>query len=151
MKLQRVYSSRFQQINSSKVVDDFRAKTNQLFNSWGGYTPQKIEEVARYEIEYAAYEVNWLSPYEFKIVDVILTGSRSRGLERKRSDIDVVVEYTGSAREDDLFNMFARRRIYIGGHRLDINPIKADDSGTLDTYLPRAEKYLENKARGMNK
>ena len=54
-------------------------------------------------------------------------------------------------REDDAFDMFARRRIYIGGHRVDVNPIKAEDTGTLDTYLPRAEKYLEDKARSMRK
>ena len=134
-------------VRASKVVDDFRAKTNEMFHSWDNYTPQDIEQIARDEIKHTAYEVNWLSPAEFKIVDVILTGSRSRGLERKRSDIDVVVEYTGSMREDDAFDMFARRRIYIGGHRLDINPIRAEDSGTLDAYLPRAEEYLENKAR----
>lgn len=138
-------------IKSSKVVDDFRAKTDKLFNSWDNYTPQDIEECARREIEHIIYEIEYLSSSEFNIVDIILAGSRSRGLERKRSDIDIVVEYTGSMREDDAFDMFARRRIYIGGHRVDVNPIRAEDTGTLDTYLPKAEKYLENKARSMRK
>lgn len=138
-------------IKSSKVVDDFRAKTDKLFNSWDNYTPQDIEKIARNEIRHIVYEIEYLSSSEFNIVDVILAGSRSRGLERKRSDIDIVVEYTGSMREDDAFDMFARRRIYIGGHRVDVNPIRAEDTGTLDTYLPRAEKYLEDKARGMQK
>lgn len=132
-------------IKSSKVVDDFRAKTDKLFNSWDNYTPQDIEKIARNEIRHIVYEIEYLSSSEFNIVDVILAGSRSRGLERKRSDIDIVVEYTGSMREDDAFDMFARRRIYIGGHQVDINPIRAEDTGTLDTYLPKAEKYLENK------
>ncbi len=138
-------------IKSSKVVDDFRAKTDKLFNSWDNYTPRDIENIARNEIRHIVYEIEYLSSSEFNIVDVILAGSRSRGLERKRSDIDIVVEYTGSMREDDAFDMFARRRIYIGGHRVDVNPIRAEDTGTLDTYLPRAEKYLEDKARGMQK
>ena len=138
-------------IKSSKVVDDFRAKTDKLFNSWDNYTPQDIEKIARNEIRYIVYEIEYLSSSEFNIVDVILAGSRSRGLERKRSDIDIVVEYTGSMREDDAFDMFARRRIYIGGRRVDVNPIRAEDTGTLDTYLPRAEKYLEDKARSMQK
>ena len=138
-------------IKSSKVVDDFRAKTDELFNSWDNYTPQDIEKIARNEIRHIVYEIEYLSSSEFNIVDVILAGSRSRGLERKRSDIDIVVEYTGSMREDDAFDMFARRRIYIGGHRVDVNPIRAEDTGTLDTYLPKAEKYLENKARSMRK
>ena len=37
-----------------------------------------------------------------QIVDVVVAGSRCRGMEQENSDLDVVVEYTGSTREDDL-------------------------------------------------
>ena len=42
---------------------------------------------------------------DVEIVDVVLSGSRCRGLEKKDSDLDVVVEYKGSIREDDFFNI----------------------------------------------
>ena len=40
------------------------------------------------------------------IVDVVVAGSRCRGMEQENSDLDVVVEYTGSTREDDLRKPF---------------------------------------------
>lgn len=40
------------------------------------------------------------------IVDVVVDGSRCRGMEQENSDLDVVVEYTGSTREDDLRKPF---------------------------------------------
>jgi len=139
-------------IKSSNTIDDFRAKTDKMFNSWNNYTPQELEEIARKDIEHVLYEQYFLSPwYDVKIVDVILTGSRSRGLERKRSDIDIVLAYTGHEREDTLFDMIARKRLYIGGHRVDVNPINIETNCSLDTYLKEADKYLEDKARGMCK
>lgn len=38
--------------------------------------------------------------------NVIISGSRCRGLESKNSDIDIVVEYKGSEHEDTPFNAF---------------------------------------------
>ena len=40
------------------------------------------------------------------VVDVAVSGSRCRGLERNGSDLDVVVELSTNEREDDLFNAF---------------------------------------------
>ena len=82
-----------------------------------------------------------------KIVDVVVAGSRCRGIEQENSDLDVVVEYTGSTREDDLFNMLHEDSIYIAGIRVDINPITEGRTGTLETYLPEVETYLQEKAQ----
>lgn len=71
-----------------------------------------------------------------QIVDVVVSGSRCRGIEQENSDLDVVVEYTGSTREDDLFNMLHEDSIYIAGIQVDINPITESRTGTLETYLP---------------
>ena len=38
--------------------------------------------------------------------NVIISGSRCRGLESINSDIDIVVEYIGSEHEDTPFNAF---------------------------------------------
>ena len=61
--------------------------------------------------------------------------------------MDVVVEYTGSTREDDLFNMLHEDSIYIAGIKVDINPITEGRTGTLETYLPEVETYLQEKAQ----
>ena len=82
-----------------------------------------------------------------QIVDVVVSGSRCRGIEQENSDLDVVVEYTGSTREDDLFNMLHEDSIYIAGIQVDINPITESRTGTLETYLPEVQTYLQEKAQ----
>ena len=62
-------------------------------------------------------------------MDVVVAGSRCRGIEQENSDLDVVVEYTGSTREDDLFNMLHEDSIYIAGIQVDINPITEGTAG----------------------
>ena len=44
----------------------------------------------------------------------------------------------------DLFNAFNEDGLHIGEVKVDINPITAQRTGTLETYLPQAEKYLES-------
>ena len=54
------------------------------------------------------------------IVDVVVSGSRCRGLEKAGSDLDVVVEYKGREHEDTLFNAFNEDGLMIGGIKVDI-------------------------------
>ena len=61
--------------------------------------------------------------------------------------MDVVVENTGSTREDYLFNMLHEDSIYIAGIQVDINPSTEGRTGTLETYLPEVETYLQEKAQ----
>ena len=82
-----------------------------------------------------------------EIVDVVAAGSRCRGIEKENSDLDVVVEYTGSTREDDIFNMLHEDSIYIAGIQVDINSITEGRTGTRETYLPEVETYLQEKAQ----
>ena len=76
-----------------------------------------------------------------------VTGSRSRGLENADSDIDVVIEVDSDLKEDVLFNIIHDEEFTLSGCTIDINPIKADETGTLETYLPTAEAYLTEKAQ----
>ena len=129
--------------NNPDVVADFRAKTEELFHSLDGQSAEDIEKTVY------AYVQAQIDEYglDVKIVDVVVAGSRCRGMEQKNSDLDVVVEYTGSTREDDLFNMLHEDSIYIAGIRVDINPITEGRTGTLETYLPEVEIYLQEKAQ----
>lgn len=129
--------------NNANVVADFRAKTEELFHSLDGQSAEDIEKTVY------AYVQSQIDEYglDAKIVDVVVAGSRCRGMEQENSDLDVVVEYTGSTREDDLFNMLHEDSIYIAGIRVDINPITGGRTGTLETYLPEVETYLQEKAQ----
>lgn len=82
---------------------------------------------------------------DVELVDVVVSGSRCRGLEKTDSDLDVVVEYKGREHEDDLFNAFNEDGLMIGGVKVDINPITEGKTGTLATYLSGVESYLAEK------
>lgn len=129
--------------NNPGVVADFRAKTEELFHSLDGQSAEDIEKTVY------AYVQSQIDEYglDAKIVDVVVAGSRCSGMEQENSDLDVVVEYTGSTREDALFNMLHEDSIYIAGIRVDINPITEGRTGTLETYLPEVETYLQEKAQ----
>lgn len=85
--------------------------------------------------------------FDASIRGVVLSGSRCRGLEGKQSDLDVVVEYVGNEREDDMFNLLHEDKFSIDGVKIDINPITAYKTGSLEEYLPGVEKYLEEKSQ----
>ena len=122
-----------------KAVEDFKAKTGELFNGISGQMQEDIE------ISVYAYLQSKIEEYgiNIELVDMAVSGSRCRGLEKAGSDLDVVVEYKGRETEDDLFNAFNEDGFTIGGVRVDINPITEGKSGTLGEYLPGVETYLE--------
>ena len=123
----------------SSVVADFRAKTGELFHDISEMNPEEIEETVKCHVQakIEEYDIN------ATIVDVAVTGSRCRGLEHEGSDLDVVVELSTAEQEDDLFNAFNEGGLHIGEVKVDINPITAQRTGTLETYLPQVEEYLE--------
>ena len=126
---------------ADSVVADFKAKTEELFNGINGQTQDDIEQTVW------AYLQSKIDEYEIdvELVDVVVSGSRCRGLEKEDSDLDVVVEYKGREHEDDLFNAFNEDGLMIGGVKVDINPITEGKTGTLATYLPGVESYLAEK------
>ena len=126
---------------ADRVVADFKAKTEELFNGINGQTQDDIEQTVW------AYLQSKIDEYEIdvELVDVVVSGSRCRGLEKAGSDLDVVVEYKGREHEDALFNAFNEDGLMIGGIKVDINPITEGKTGTLATYLPGVESYLAEK------
>lgn len=82
-----------------------------------------------------------------QVENVILSGSRCRGIEKFGSDLDVVVDYKGNIREDDFFNILHEDGFAIAGIEVDINPITEDKTGSLAEYLESAEQYLKEKAQ----
>ena len=128
-------------VYDSQVVMEFKAKTEECFHPINGLSAIEIEEIMAEYINAKLME----NDFDASIRDVVLSGSRCRGLEKLHSDLDVVVEYIGDEREDDMFNLLHEDKFSIGGIRVDINPISKYKTGTLEEYLPGMEKYLEEK------
>lgn len=89
-----------------------------------------------------------LEGLDFKIVDMALYGSRVRGDYTKNSDIDVLIEYEGDAREDDMYNALNFSETYNGKLKIDeievdINPIKKEKSGTIREFLERNKNFVK--------
>ena len=114
------------------VVENFKAKTNELFHEISEMNPAEIEETVKCHVQAKLDE----SGIDAEIVDVAVVGSRCRGLEQDGSDLDVAVELSTSEREDVLFDTFNGDALHIGGVKVDINPITAQRTGTLETYFP---------------
>ena len=121
------------------VVAAFKAKTNELFHEISEMNPAEIEETVKCHVQAQLDE----SGIDAVIVDAAVAGSRCRGLEQEGSDLDVVVELSTNEREDALFDMLNESGLHIGGVKVDINPITAQRTGSLETYLPQVEDYLE--------
>ena len=129
-----------QKNQESNIITDFRAKTNAVFHDISEMNPTEIEETIKCHVQAKIDEYD----IDATIIDAVVVGSRCRGLEKDSSDLDVVVELSTNEREDDLFNAFNEDGLHIGDVRVDINPITAQRTGTLETYLPQAEEYLES-------
>ena len=129
-----------QKNQESSIIADFRAKTNEMFHDISEMNPAEIEETIKCHVQAKIDEYD----IDATIIDAVVVGSRCRGLEKDSSDLDVVVELSTNEREDDLFNAFNEDGLHIGEVKVDINPITAQRTGTLETYLPQAEEYLES-------
>lgn len=123
------------------IVEAFRKKTDETFRLVGGCTASEVEEIVKEHTKQKIQEY----ALDVGIVDVIVVGSRCRGLEGMSSDLDVVIEYSGREREDVMFDILNEDIICFGDVELDINPITKEKSGGLEEYLPEAEKYLGRK------
>ena len=121
------------------VVENFKARTNELFHEISEMNPAEIEETVKCHVQAQLDEHG----IDAEIVDVAVVGSRCRGLEREGSDLDVAVELSTNEREDVLFDTFNEDGLHIGGVKVDIYPITAQRTGSLETYLPQVEDYLK--------
>ena len=129
--------------SAQEIVEGFRFETDRLFHSEkvDGMRPADIEAAVRGHVQQMIDEYG----LDATIEDVIVSGSRCRGLEDDKSDLDVVVSFSGSEREDDLFNILHDEKLFFGSSELDINPINTGQTGTLAEYLSGVEKYLSEK------
>lgn len=91
------------------------------------------------------------SATSLELVDVEIYGSRSQGLHTQNSDLDILVEYKGDLKESDFFNILHQEEYKIGGMKVDLNPIREEESGTIKEYLNRSDKYRECNRESIRK
>lgn len=125
------------------VISDSRKKTTEQFHPVDGMSAVEIEEMVSYYVQAKIIE----NDLDAQVENVIISGSRCRGIEKNGSDLDVVVDYKGTIREDDFFNILHEDGFTIAGIVVDINPITEDKTGLLAEYLESTEQYLIEKAR----
>ena len=128
------------------IVEKFRNKTALSFKPINNMSAADIENMVKDYIE-AIFEEN---NFEAKVGRTVLYGSRSRGIENDTSDIDIVAEVESTQHEDTLFNVLHETEREIGGYVVDINPIRKEQTGTLEDYLIAADKYLSEKAANID-
>jgi len=126
---------------TEQTVSRFREKTKQYFRPIEGMTAERIEEEVREYIQMKIQKYHM----PIQIREVMVYGSRSRGTEKADSDLDILFEYAGAWREDDIFNLLHEDDFCIGEVKVDINPVTEEQSGDLSQRLIRAEEYIEQE------
>ena len=92
------------------------------------------------------------SDSEFSMKEYRIYGSQANGKATEESDLDILLEYEGTAREDDVFNTLHEHEIQLNGVVVDVNPIKAECSGTIEDYLSRCDdNWKESTSRRLRK
>ena len=133
-------------LNDAAVISAFKDKTKEMFHELGRLDPETIEADVKNLVQGIINDYN----LDVTIEDVVVSGSRCRGMESEGSDLDVVLYYSGSEKEDSLFNtLHEGGNIIMGGVVLDINPISQEQRGSLSEYLTEVETYLAEKQAQM--
>jgi len=119
-------------------------------------TDEEIKDAVMAQIKTRLEDADVMMPDEVNIVDLAITGSRGRGTARDDSDLDVVLAYTGTMREDDLYNIlhdpdYEDGEIFVDGFTVDVNPVHPDKSGTLEQVLKKHKEYDKEILAKLNK
>lgn len=132
-----------QKIEESKEVTQKPTKDHSEtpIKGFEDYTRQEIKDIVKAEVEQMLTDAE----IDAKIIGLEIIGSRHRGDSRNSSDLDIVLEYEGDIKEDGLFNAINETSIKISGITVDVNPIRAEETGTLDEYMEKNQVYDKEK------
>jgi len=121
-----------------KVFQDNQTKVSSIEGVFGD-TEENLLEMIKSDI-YRIMEENNVVEDEFSLEDIKFYGSYSKGKNKEGSDLDVIVQYSGSMREDDVFNLLHDEELYFYDNNdnkviIDINPVNREKSGTIQENL----------------
>lgn len=131
----------FHSKETGQVINRFREKTKTYFRPIDGNVAESIEAMVR---DFICEKINEYH-LPIQIREIMVYGSRSRGTEKENSDLDILFEYNGAKREDDVFNILHEDDFYIGDVKVDINPVTEEKSGPLSEIIIKAEAYMEQE------
>lgn len=112
-----------------------------------GYTKDEVCELVQADIENALDDAGF---EDYEIIEIWLHGSRLRGQAKGDSDLDAVMFYKGSDREDDLFNTLHDSEYFnteIEGIEVDVNPVKINNESDIKRYKDKSDKYDQEKLK----
>ena len=109
-----------------------------------GQSVEELQEMFSEDIKNILAE-NEINSDEFEIEDVRLYGSYTTGKNKDTSDLDVIVQYKGSMKEDTAFNLLNDAKLTITDvngieRKIDINPINSRLSGSIDEHIERMQE-----------
>ena len=113
-------------------------KSDRKIQGFEDYSEEEIIDALKGDVE-MILEDSGIDDVEIK--DIAIHGSRVRGTAREDSDLDVVVEYSGDWKEDSLFNVLHEDEHTFEGIKVDFNPIREEESGSMQNYMKRSAAY----------
>ena len=114
------------------IVDrELDARSNQI----EGIMPTEIEKHTEAIMKDALMELGADSQF----IKARVYGHEKTG--RERTCVKVLAEYTGPEREDSIFNVLHEEPVRMGSLELDINPIKDEKSGDLESYYHQVRTF----------
>ena len=143
----------FQRANRDNINSNIEENFNDTTENITSYIKDDIQNIL---------EENNVDESEFKLEDIKIYGSYSTSTNKKGSDLDFLVQYSGTMKEDVAFNMFADNNLSItdkNGNdvKVDLNPINSSLSGTIDEHLnyydnldPAAKTYFQRATSNNN-
>lgn len=126
--------------DNSEVIEE---KTTLKIQGLDSYSLEEIENIVSDYVENAFID----SDTAAKINEITVIGSRTRNEAKPDSDLDILVEYTGDYREDDIFNLLhdEDNPLEIEGIKVDINPINPHYTLSTKEWLERDAKWREEE------
>ena len=126
----------FQRANRDNINSNIEENFNDTTENITSYIKGDIQNIL---------DENNVDESEFKLEDIRIYGSYSTSTNKKGSDLDFLVQYSGTMKEDVAFNMFADKNLSITDKKgndvkVDLNPINSSLSGTIDEHL----NYYDN-------
>ena len=105
----------------------------------------ELENIVAYNVSEVLEGNDIIYNDEIEYLCIYVHGSRVFGNPRKNSDIDFVLFYKGTIREDDLFNIFADEQIFIEHVKCDFNPIQIDNESDIEYYIKKHDIEYHQK------
>jgi len=129
---QSLETIRNEAVEMIEIIEGVLQEKNRSIN---GVTPAEMEVAAKEAVSEALFD----AAAQSQVVNARIYGSYKLPGEPRK--VNVMVEYSGQEREDHVFNLVHEKNVTVNGLQLDINPIKAEKSGTTEQYYREVKKY----------